>query len=80
MISPEEYTNIKEVLGYQYAPKIKAHFDKIGIKNTLGESYSTNSIRQIVNAEQPNEDLEFQILLLVMEKKALKNKRNELFK
>ena len=84
MITPEEYLTIKEVLGYQYAPKIKAHFEKLGIKNTLGANYSVSSIRLIVNAERENKTLELEILQLVKDtkrkNKSLQTKRNNLIK
>jgi hypothetical protein len=84
MIIPQEYKIIKEVLGYQYAPKIKAHFDKVGIKNTLGLDYSTTSIRLIVTSQRENIPLEIEILRFVKntnrKNQALQTKRSNLFK
>jgi len=73
MISAEERKALKKDLGYNYAPRVIRILNEKGLKNSRGNEYSTNSIRQIFNGYDENLDIELAIYQLrddIREKKA----------
>lgn len=64
-MSDQEITYIKQVLGNHYSMKIINAFEKLKIFNSDGNPYSGGSIRKIVNGNQPNPELEVEILKIV---------------
>lgn len=65
MILPQEKEYIIAVLGLHYSPKILKHFEEKEIRNSKNEPFSNNSIRQIVNGEQQNLEVEYDIMCFV---------------
>ncbi|RZL47555.1 MAG: hypothetical protein EOP00_11640 [Pedobacter sp.] len=64
-MSESEINRIKKVLGNHYSQKIIEQLNKMQIVNSSGNPYSAGSIRKIVNGNQPNEEIELQILKIV---------------
>ncbi|MFN3908263.1 MAG: hypothetical protein ACK4JX_04450 [Flavobacterium sp.] len=84
MILKAEKQKIIKAFGIQYSSKILNILEEKGIKNSKGESFSSNSIRNIVNGLQEN--IEIEILILQQAGKELDRqqkvllKRKQLFK
>lgn len=64
-MSESEINRIKKVLGNHYSKPIIKMLNKMQIVNSSGNPYSAGSIRKIVNGNQPNEEIELQILKIV---------------
>ncbi len=81
-MSESEIIRIKKVLGNHYSMKIINQLNKLGIFNADGNPYSGGSIRKIVNGNQPNPEIEVEILKIVhraeKKKTALDAKRKAL--
>ena len=75
MISTDEKNEIIAVIGKQYSVKIIEYLLLSGIKPKKADAFTPGLIRQIVNSEYENEDLEFQILQFVKTTKILKEKQ-----
>jgi hypothetical protein len=75
MISKEEKDEIIAVIGKQYSIPIIDHLEAVGIKPKKATAFTPGLIRQIVNSEYENEDVEFEILKFVKITKRLKEKQ-----
>lgn len=61
MISSEEATKIKEVIGAKYTNRILSFLDNKGIVSHLGTPYKAGTIRAVMNGKYHNLELEVAI-------------------
>ncbi|MGB5942082.1 MAG: hypothetical protein WBG71_04320 [Leeuwenhoekiella sp.] len=58
MITTTEKENLKKTLGANYTAKILAVLKERNIKNSQGKDYSAGSVRNILNGQQENVQVE----------------------
>lgn len=74
MIQPEEKKQIVAVLGSHYSITIINHLKQAGFKPKRAPEFTAELIRQLMNSHYENEELEYEILSFVKEKKKEKEK------
>ncbi|WDO13087.1 hypothetical protein MH928_17410 [Flavobacterium sp. WW92] len=65
MISETFKRIIISTLGSQYSPAIASHLEEQGIRNNDGKPFSNESIRQFVNGNRENREVERAVVDLV---------------
>lgn len=75
MITPEEKTHLKKILGHDYVSKVQDHLKKNQILKANGEEYSVASIRAVLNNGMNNLEIEHCIYEVASE---IQNKEAEI--
>lgn len=77
MITQKEKEIIRKVLGYHYSDTIQKYLNSIQLFNIKGNSYSKQSIRNVVNGVRSNRKMEKAITNLVSFTKSAEKKEHE---